>query len=314
VGTGALLVTASALAAAASGAFALTSTWAVLLGAAAGLGLSGGVIDAALNAHVALYRSDRMMHLMHGGFGIGATAGPLLMTALIGSGLSWRWGFAAIAGLQVGLAVGFLATRHQWPVAVAPPRAIGRPSGPRPAAAWLGPLVFLAYGAVEVGVGAWAFVLLTSRGLGDTAAGVSVTAYWAALAAGRLGIGALGSRVTSGQVVTGSVVGVGVGAVALWWLPAAASPVGLVVLGASLAGIFPALTALTPTRVGPERSTAVIGRQLAAAVVGGAAGSAAIGIVAQHLGAAAIAPAIVVVSLLLVAADAALTAVSGRNC
>ncbi|HVN51642.1 MAG TPA: MFS transporter [Acidimicrobiales bacterium] len=309
VGTGALLVSASALAAAAAAGFATTSTWGVLLGASVVLGVSGGAIDAVLNAHVALYRSARTMHLMHGGFGIGATVGPLLMTALIGVGLSWRWGFAAVAVLQAGLVVGFLVTRRQWPVSVAAPRS-REPAGPRPVAAWLGPLVFLAYGAVEVGIGAWAYVLLTGRGLGDTAAGASVTAYWAALAAGRLALGALGTRVTSRQVVAGSVSGVAVGAFALWLLPAAASPVGLVLLGLSLAGIFPALTALTPSRVGPERATSVIGRQLAAAMVGGAAGSAVIGIVAQHLGAEAVAPAIVAVGLLLVAANATLTVAS----
>ncbi len=183
-------------------------------------------------------------------------------------------------------------------------------AGPLPAAAWLGPLVFLAYGAVEVGIGAWAFVLLTGRGLGETAAGISVTAYWGALAAGRLGLGALGARVTPRQVVAVSVAGVALGSVALWLLPAAAAPVALVALGLSLAGIFPALTALTPARVGPDRAPAVIGRQLAAAVVGGAIGSAAIGVLAQHLGATAVAPAVVAVSFGLVAADVLLTVAS----
>jgi len=311
VGTGALLVVASALAAAGAGAFAVTSTWAVLLVGAAVLGVSGGAVDAALNAHVALYRSDRMMHLMHGGFGVGATIGPLVMTALLSAGLSWRWGYGALAALQVGLAAGFLVSRHHWPVAADRTRPHRRAAASRRSAAeWLGPSVFLAYGAVEVGVGAWAFVLLTGRGLGEAAAGACVTAYWGALAAGRLGIGALGSRVTSRQVVAASVAGVAVGSVALWLLPASASAVALVAVGASLAGIFPALTALTPSRVGPERAPAVIGRQLAAAVVGGAIGSAAIGIAAQRLGAEAVAPAVVVVSAVLVATDVMLTLAS----
>jgi fucose permease len=274
------------------------------------LGVSGGVVDAALNAHVALYHSGRMMNLMHGGFGVGATLGPLVMTALIGAGLSWRWGYGALALLQLGLAVGFATTRRHWPAAKSGPRQGRHVAGPVPPAAWLGPLVFFVYGAVEVGVGAWAFVLLTGRGLGDTAAGICVTAYWGALAAGRLGLGALGARVTPRQVVAGSVVGVAVGSVALWLLPAAAAPVALVALGASLAGIFPALTALTPARVGPERAPAVIGRQLATAVIGGAVGSAVIGVLAQHLGPAAVAPAVVVVSLGLVVTDVLLTVAS----
>jgi fucose permease len=310
LGTGTLLVVASGLAALGAAAFAVTSTWVVLMVAAAVLGVSGGVIDAALNAHVALYHSGRMMNLMHGGFGVGATLGPLVMTALIGAGLSWRWGYGALALLQLGLVVAFGTTLRHWPAARSGPRRDGHVAGPMPAAAWLGPLVFLAYGAVEVGIGAWAFVLLTGRGIGPTAAGVCVTLYWGALAAGRLGLGALGARVTPRQVVAGSLAGVAVGSVALWLLPAPAAPVALVALGASLAGIFPALTALTPARVGAERAPAVIGRQLAAAMVGGAVGSAVIGVLAQHLGPTAIAPAVVAVSLGLVATDILLTVAS----
>jgi fucose permease len=310
VGTGTLLVGASAVAAVGAGAFAVTSTWLALVAASAVLGMSGGVVDAALNAHVALHHSHRMMNLMHGGFGIGATLGPLLVTALIGAGLSWRWGYGALALLQIGLAVSFAVTRTQWPAALPGPRPDRPVSGRPPPAAWLGPLVFLVYGAVEVGVGAWAFVLLTGRGLGDTAAGVCVTAYWGALALGRLGLGAVGPRLAPRQVVAGSVAGVAAGSVGLWLGPVAVSPVALVVMGASLAGIFPALTALTPARVGPERAPSVIGRQLAAAVVGGAAGSAVIGILAQHLGSAAVAPALVAVSLLLVATEVLLTVAS----
>ena len=263
---------ASAVAGLAAAGFALTSTWAVLLVAAALLGVSGGAVDAALNAHVAMNASGRMMNLMHGGYGVGATLGPLVMTALIGAGVSWRWGYGVLAVLQLGVAVGFAVTHSTWPERMPrpEPHAARRRRGPRPPAAWLGPLVFLAYGAVEVSVGAWAFVLLTGRGMSSTTAGVCVTAYWGALAVGRLGLGALGHRVTHRQVVAGSVAGVTVACVALWLVPLAGAPVALVAMGLSLAGIFPALTALTPERVGPEQAPSVIGSQLAAAVVGGA--------------------------------------------
>ena len=81
------------------------------------IGLSGGYVDAALNAQVALHHSSRVMNLMHGGFGVGATLGPLVMTALIGAGISWRWGYAGLAVVQFGLVVGFV--RHRGAVALA---------------------------------------------------------------------------------------------------------------------------------------------------------------------------------------------------
>ena len=136
--------------------------------AAAVLGVSGGVVDAALNAHVALYHSDRMMNLMHGGFGVGATLGPLVMTALIGAGLSWRWGYGALAVLQLGLAVAFATTRRQWPAARSGPRP-GTPRRPARCRRPRGSVRSCSSPTARSrsGVGAWAFVLLTDRGLGD---------------------------------------------------------------------------------------------------------------------------------------------------
>ncbi len=333
-GPASLLAVASALAAAGGFGFALTHIWAVLLVGAVVTGLSAGTVDAALNAQVALHHSHRMMNLMHGSFGVGATLGPLVMTALVGSGLSWRWGYAAMGVLQIGLVAGFALTAGGWarpgpsssapvelgevelppvePVVPAPatvdaPSSVGLARRQRRAAG-LGPLVFLAYGATEVAIGSWAFVLLTSRGMGTAAAGASVTAYWGALAAGRLGIGAAGPRVSPPQVLVVSMVGAVVGGVGLWALPGPGATVALVVLGLSLAGMFPALMALTPSRVGPGRTHRVIANQLAASVIGGAAWSAAVGVVAQRAGAWAIAPALAGACVFLAFSDFLLTA------
>jgi fucose permease len=330
-----LLAVASVLGAAGAFGFALTHLWVVLLVGAAVTGLSAGTVDAALNAQVALHHSHRMMNLMHGSFGVGATLGPLVMTALVGSGLSWRWGYAAMGVLQIGLVAGFVLTAEGWarpgrsasppvelgevelpavsPVVPAPRGTVHAPSSATVSrrqrrAAGLGPLVFLAYGGTEVAIGSWAFVLLTSRGMGTAAAGASVTAYWGALAAGRLGIGAAGPRVSPPQVLVVSMLGAVVGGVGLWALPGAGATVALIALGLSLAGMFPALMALTPARVGPARTHRVISNQLAASVIGGAAWSAAVGVVAQRAGAWAIAPALAGACVFLAFSDLLLTA------
>lgn len=363
--TWALLAAASAVAAVGAFAFALTGRWVVLLAGAALIGLSAGNVDAALNAQVALHHSGRMMNLMHGGFGLGATLGPLLMTALLDRGVSWRWGYGVLGVVQVVLVAGFVLTAAGWPrlapaelarlepvpielgevglgegglgegesgsgwAVPADPTSAGVSSSGRTApaeparrsesererrrrrAAWLGPLVFLAYGAVEVGIGSWAFVLLTGRGLDTAAAGLSVTLYWGALAGGRLALGAIGSRVTPSQVLAGSMVGAVAGGVGLWVLPGVGGAVALVLLGLSLAGMFPALMALTPERVGPGRIHSVISAQLAACVLGGAAWSALVGVVAQRAGSAAIAPALLVACAALAVTDVVLTTAGG---
>jgi fucose permease len=332
LGTGWLLVAASGVAVAGAAGFALGPVWAVVVGAAVLLGLSAGTVDATLNSQVALFHSRRVMNLMHGGFGIGATLGPLAMTALLAAGVSWRWCFAGLAATQLALAAAFAGSRRAWPslgTALVPqpvaPRPVdatalddasGERSGPpepTPPAARLGPLVFLVYGALEVAVGAWAFVLLTGRGVPSTAAGILVTAYWGALAAGRLALGAVGDRAHPATVVTAAVSITSLGCLGLWLLPPVGAAVSLVLVGLGLSGIFPALMVLTPARVGTDRAPSVIGLQLAAAVIGGAAGSAIIGVVAQHHGSDAIAPALAVTCMALVVSDIVLTAASTRS-
>lgn len=66
------------------------------------------------------------------------------------------------------------------------------------------------------------------------------------------------------------MVGSIVGALLLWLRLGGLGVVGLPVLGLSLAGIFPTLVTLTPSRVGVGRASAVIGYQIAAASLGGA--------------------------------------------
>ena len=60
-------------------------------------------------------RTDCDLHQPIGAtFGLGATTGPLLMTALITRGASWRWGYAVIAVMMAALAVTFVVTHRVW--------------------------------------------------------------------------------------------------------------------------------------------------------------------------------------------------------
>ena len=177
-------------------------------------------------------------------------------------------------------------------------------------AAWLGPLVFLAYGAAEVAIGSWAFVLLTGRGLGTAAAGISVTALLGGAGRRPAGPGRRGTADLAGPGA-GRVGGRGGGGRRGAVGAAHAGRVGrAVLLGLSLAGMFPALMALTPARVGPGAHPHGHLQPVGRVVVGGAAWSAAVGLVAQHLGSAAIAPALLASCLLLAVTDVVLTAAS----
>ncbi len=87
---------------------------------------------------------------------------------------------------------------------------------------------------------------------------------------------------------------------------------GLVVIGGALAGVFPALVSLTPGRVGEELARHVIGWQIGAASIGGAAISAAFGAIFQRYGLEYFGPALLVTAVLSMAGVLVLERVSGQ--
>src|SRR3954447_19299943 len=102
LGAGAMLATSAAPA------------WPVLVVLGFAAGLSGGAIDGSLNAYAAAHFSPRAMNWLHACFGIGATLGPAIMTAVIVHGLSWRVGYFIVGALQLTLALYFIFTRQSW--------------------------------------------------------------------------------------------------------------------------------------------------------------------------------------------------------
>jgi fucose permease len=324
LGAGPLLAIASTAAATALAVYCIAGWWPLLLGAAAVLGLANGAIDAGVNAHVALHHSVRAMGLIHASYGVGATAGPILVAGMLGAGAGWQPAFAVLLAIEVALALWFWTSRPAWTApgreAEAKAEAIAEaaPPGARvevPARRALLPLslaVFFVYTGVELATGAWAFSLLTLHWRLDRGpAGAWVASYWGALTAGRVLLGLAGHRTTPDRVLRWSTAAALVGALAVWWHPSDwIGGAGLPLLGAGLAAVFPTLVSLTPARHGAGRAHAVIGYQLAAASIGGSGMAALAGVVADQFGLAALGPFLAVAAaalLLLVEATAAVS-------
>src|SRR5262249_12007021 len=89
------------------------TVWLLAIGMVLGGRGSGGVA-AGSNAYAARRFDAGQITGMHASYGVGATAGPLLVTALLGAAVSWRWIFALMAAVQVGLAVVLTAGRGTW--------------------------------------------------------------------------------------------------------------------------------------------------------------------------------------------------------
>lgn len=323
LGVGWLLAASTALASLALFGYAASPRLAFMVGCALLLGLGSGAIDSGLNAYAAANFNARHMNWLHASFGFGATLGPLIMTGVLGAGLAWRWGYGTVAAAQGTLAVAFLLTARHWaahragsettgPAAGAGPGAGAVAKGARPEkipirrtlaipAVWLGATAFAVYVGLEIGVGLWAFTLLTQgRGLGDAVAGVCVSVYWGSLFVGRLALGAMGDRIGTHQVLTYSLSGLVVGCV-LIAVPGAAwlTVAGLLIVGASAAAVFPLLTLTTADRVGVQHADRAIGVQMGLCAVGGAVLPALMGVLVTEFDVNLLGPCLVVLAVTL---------------
>lgn len=169
--------------------------------------------------------------------------------------------------------------------AVGPARRL---TGPRhwPAPVWLSVALFLLYTGVETAAGQWAYTLFVEgRAMAPHVAGAAVSAYWGALAAGRVLAGLVAHRPTPAMLVRGGALAFLAGAVLVWLdLGQVLSFAGLGLMGLAAAPIFPTLIAVTPSRFGADRAAAIIGVQVAAASLGIAGLPALAGALAARVG------------------------------
>jgi fucose permease len=154
--------------------------------------------------------------------------------------------------------------------------------------------MFFLYTGTEAATGFLAATLLVSRGVSTATAGLLTSLYWGALTVGRFATGAVAQVLSPARAVTAGVVGALVGVVLFVAGGGLVSTVGLMLLGLSLAPIFPSQVALTPSRVGAARATRAIGLQLAAASLGVTCIPWLISTVAQEHGVELIGPGLVV--------------------
>jgi fucose permease len=330
IGVPALLVVAGLCAAIGGVSFAVAPGFWLVLVVGPLTGAASGMMDGGLNTAIALTGRPRLLNLLHGFYGIGTAVGPLVVTAAILIG-SWRPAYLVLMAIDLTAAGSWLAYHRKRPPTpslgdaedyAASGEADGDPGAARatrePTVGWserrvvsalaAGLVMFFVYTGLEVSAGQWETSYLRGHlGLSASAAGLAAFGYWGALTLARIGLALPAEPPRAPRVIgTGLVVSV-MAALLIWWQPDTVVPViGFVLLGAALAGMFPALIAVTPQRIGEERAAHAIAWQVGAAAGGGSAISALIGLVINASGLGVLGPALVVLAALLLAANVAL--------
>lgn len=288
--------------------FALAPTWWVILILSFIAGLGGGAVDAGLNSYGAKHFTPRALNWMHAFFGLGTTTGPMIVTAVLGSGLVWQVSYFIVGLAQLALAITFYVTRGYWQQEPKIDDASQAATAHAPAletlrrpVVWFGMLIFFFYCGVELATAQWSYSVLTlSRGVPETTAGFIVSLYWGSLMVGRILFGFIANRVPLIMTLRLCIIGSIIGALLFWRDPSLSfSVLGLMMIGFFFAPIFASLISLTPKRVGEGHANSAIGFQVAAAALGAASLTGFAGILASSLGLEIIGLAIFAAAILL---------------
>jgi fucose permease len=288
--------------------FATAPGWGLLLLSSLIFGIGTGAVDTGFNTYVASNYSAGRLSWLHAAFGLGATIGPLIMTALLAASRRWQTGYLLVAVAQGVILLAMLAVRRDWqlPVSDDASREAGGSAVPvwallRIPAVLLAIGVFFLYVGVEVTGGNWTFTLFTeARQIPETTAGMWISIYWASLAIGRVITGVVVDRLGTVRVLRWSMIGVVIGSalIAVNAAPAI-SFLGLALVGFAEASIFPSMIAIVPERFGAANAPNIIGFQMGAAGLGYALIPGLAGILAARIGLEVVGPYMVLVGLLM---------------
>ena len=256
-------------------------------------GLGAGSVDASLNNYVALHYKSRHMSWLHCMWGIGCSAGPIIMGYVLSGGKTWHSGYRCICIIQVVLTAVLFISLPLWKK---PQENYGAAGGRKlltlkdiitiPGAKEV-MVCFFCYCSLEQTAGPWTASYLTlSKGISpETAAGFA-SSFYLGITAGRALSGFITLKLNDEQMIKLGFSVIAIGIIAML-LPGSGMTAlaGFVMIGLGCAPVYPSMIHSTPRCFGADRSQAIIGVQMASAYVGTCLMPALYGLIANNISA-----------------------------
>lgn len=273
---------------------ASSSMWQLFLWAIP-YGLGGGSVDASLNNYVAIHYESRHMSWLHCMWGIGAAAGPYIMSFALIRGHSWNVGYRHVGMIQIVLTILLICSLPLWEK---PHKASNNMEEEKqdkslslkeifriPGAKEI-MVVFFGYCALEQTAGLWASsYLVLHRGITAEKAASYASLFYVGITIGRAVSGFITMKLNDRSMIR---MGLGIILLGIMVLliPVSmdvVSLMGLILVGLGCAPIYPCVIHSTPDYFGADKSQAVIGVQMASAYMGSCLAPPVFGWIANHV-------------------------------
>ncbi len=279
--------------------WAPTFPWLVAM--AVPLGLGAGAVDSGINAYVAEHYKAHHMNWLHCFWGVGAMAGPLILSHAIAQGHSWRTGYGTVGAVQASLVAILLLSLPLWDRTRVEATSDGDEGGGRadrlglfaplklPGAKFaLGTLLF--YCGIESSVNLWgSSYLVHAKGLEAATAAGWIAGFFGAITLGRFLVGFLSMKLSNKRLIRlGGRIVLGGAALLMAPLPPTFALVAIALIGLGCAPIFPSMLHETPVNFGSQHAPRLVGFQMAAAYVGATLMPPLFGFLSSHLGLASL--------------------------
>lgn len=254
--------------------FSFSGSFWMMIALAVILGLGAGAVDAGLNNYVALHFKARAMSFLHAFWGLGTTIGPFLLSFLLSRGYGWHEGYRVLGTMQLIVCIMLFATLPLWKIAGKADNAEQSSSLPENNSFCRKAVIpaiigFFGYCSMENTAMIWsATFLVEARGFSESLAAISAGVLFWGMTAGRLFSGIVSDRLGDRKMLligeTASLIAI----LLIAFMPARLSVIALFLLGFGFGPIYPAMIHQTPEYFGIERSSEIMGLEMASAYVG----------------------------------------------